>query len=339
MRPADYWQKRGEDVAQRQHDMTDAYVDRLRREYDRAIQSIQHDIEIFYGRFASNNEISMADARRMLNAAELKEFKMTLEDFTFAAKNNAGGQWTKILNNVYFKTRISRLEALQVQIRHRVEMLASGQQAAVTGLLGDVYTDTYYRTLFEVQRGLGFGVTFARIDHERLEKVLQTEWAGSNYSKRIWSNRDKLTTELQTKLSQSFIRGDPLDRTARDLADRMQVSFYNAARVVRTESAFISGEATMDGYKASGVVKKYEFLATLDSRTSKPCRSMDSRVFALNEKEVGVNYPPLHPFCRSTVCPYFDDDPAPERIARDGGSVYYVPGNTTYESWRQKYVE
>src|SRR5690606_4098893 len=195
-------------------------------------------------------------------------------------------------------------------------------------------------TIFEIQRGTGFGVTFAKVDQETLEKALGTQFAGSNWSKRIWGDRDKLIGELRTKLAQAFIRGESAERTTRELADRMRVSLSNAERLVQTETAFFVGEATAAGYKASGVVHKYEFLATLDSRTSDICRSMDGRVFALSEREVGVNYPPLHARCRSTVVPYFDDEIDPgERIARDTeGDAYFVPGDMKYEEWYDEYV-
>jgi NAD+--asparagine ADP-ribosyltransferase len=67
---------------------------------------------------------------------------------------------------------------------------------------------------------------------------------------------------------------------------------------------------------------------------------MDGKVFKLGEKEVGVNYPPLHPHCRSTVVPYFDDEiDVSERIAKDNvKGVYYVPSNITYQEWLDRYV-
>lgn len=341
MKPAEYWRRRSEEVAQAQFDKADEYVSKLRREYERAMQSIQRDIEVFYERYAKNNEISIAEARKILTGKELNEFRMTLEEFIAKAKDNADDRWTQQLNNVYYKTRISRLEALLTQIRQQIEMLVGSTQRGTQGLLEDIYTDTYYRTLYEIQSGTGIGVSFAKVDSEALDKVLQTKWIGENYSERIWNNRDKLVYELQTKLSQAFIRGDSVERTAKELADRMDVSFSNAARIVRTESSFITHQATWDSYKASGVVQKYEYLATLDDRTSEICRSMDGKVFNLNDKEVGVNYPPLHPHCRSTVVPYFDDEIDPgERIAKDrGGKVYYVPGNITYQEWYDKYIK
>jgi SPP1 gp7 family putative phage head morphogenesis protein len=341
MKSAEYWRRRSEEVAARQFSKADAYLDELAREYERATEEIRRSIEVFYQRYAENGEVSMAEARRQLSGKELRQFKMTLEEFTEKAKNNADGRWTKQLNEVYYRVRVSRYEALLTEIQQQVEMLAGSRQEGMRKLLSDVYEDTYYRTIYEIQRGTGFGVTFAKIDRDALETVLGTQFAGSNWSKRIWGDRDKLVTELRTKLAQAFIRGESAERTARDLAERMGVSRSNAERLVQTETAFFVGEATAAGYRASGVVDKYEILATLDNRTSEICRSMDGRVFALSEREVGVNYPPLHARCRSTVVPYFDDEIDPgERIARDeDGQTYYVPGDITFSEWKRRYVD
>lgn len=340
MKPAEYWRRRSEEVAARQFAKSDAYLAELAKEYARATEEIRRAIEIFYQRYAENGQVSMAEARRQLSGEELRRFKMTLEEFIAKAKDNADGRWTKQLNEVYYRVRVSRYEALLTEIQHYVEILVGSRQRRIGELLGEVYEDTYYRTIYEIQRGTGFGVTFAKIDQDALEMVLGTEFAGSNWSKRIWSDRDKLVTELRTKLAQAFIRGDSVERVARDLAERMRVSYSNAERLVQTEAAFFVHQATWDGYKASGVVRKYEILATLDHRTSEICRSMDGRIFSLNEREVGVNYPPFHPRCRTTVVPYFDDEiNFGERIARDKkGRVYYVPGDMTYDEWYARYV-
>jgi SPP1 gp7 family putative phage head morphogenesis protein len=340
MKPAEYWRRRSEEVAARQFAKADAYQAELAREYARATEEIRRAIEVFYQRYAENGEVSMAEARRQLSGRELRQFKMTLEEFIEKAKNNADGRWTKQLNEVYYRVRVSRYEALLTDIQQQIELLAGSRQKGTGKLLSDVYKDTYYRTIFELQKGTGFGVTFAKIDQNKLEIVLGTEFAGSNWSKRIWGDRDKLITELRTKLAQAFIRGESSDRTARDLAERMAVSRSNAERLVQTETAFFVGEATAAGYRASGVVNKYEILATLDNRTSEICRSMDGKVFALFEREVGVNYPPFHARCRTNVVPYFDDEiEVGERIARDeDGKVYFVSGDMTYQSWYNRYV-
>ncbi|WMJ79547.1 minor capsid protein [Clostridium sp. MB40-C1] len=340
MRSKDYWKKRSEVVASKQFKKADDYILSLHLEYLEALGGIQKDIEVFYARFATNNEITLAEARKLLNSNQLHEFKMDLKEFTRKAKDNKNKQWEKELNNVSYKVRVTRLQALQTQVRNQIENLYSSQLKNTTGLLKGVYEDTYYRNIFEVHKGLGIGVNFAKLDTNTVNKVITEQWHGENYSSRIWDNKDKLIMELQTNLAQSFIRGDSIDKTSKLIADRMNVARNRARTLVNTESSYITSKATFDSYSGSGVVKQYEILATLDLHTSRICREMDGRVFKVSEKEIGVNAPPFHPNCRTTIVPYFDDVIDEERIARDSnGKNYYVYGNMSYDQWYDKYVK
>lgn len=338
MKSSEYWQKRAEQLHNEQFKKTDKYIEStLRREYERARSSIQRDMEVFYQRFAVNNQIDLAEARKLLNSNQLKEFKMTLEEFTELAKNNPDGRWTQLLNNVYYKVRVTRLEALQIQLQGAIQNVNMNQNTQMTELLEGIYTDTYYRTVYEVQKGLTIGTSFAKVDN--VKRIVQRPWLEENYSQRIWGDNARLVQNLQTQITQAIIRGDSIEYTSKVIAERMGVGYRAAQRLVRTEASHVQNEASFDAYRASGVVKKYEFLATLDSRTSPMCREMDNMVFTLAEKEIGVNFPPLHPYCRSTTVPYFDDEIDPgERIARDSRGTYYVPGNMSYRDWLEKYV-
>jgi SPP1 gp7 family putative phage head morphogenesis protein len=54
-------------------------------------------------------------------------------------------------------------------------------------------------------------------------------------------------------------------------------------------------------------VKEYEILAVQDRRTSKVCKEQDGKIYKFNKMEVGVNYPPFHPNCRTTIIPVLED--------------------------------
>ena len=88
------------------------------------------------------------------------------------------------------------------------------------------------------------------------------------------------------------------------IRDRMGVAYSAAKRLVRTETAYIYEQATKDAYEECGV-EWYEFLATLDGRTSEVCRELDGKHFKVRDAMPGKNYPPMHPNCRSTTVVWF----------------------------------
>lgn len=332
-----YWRKRAIELAEKQKQEDDDLCLRFHREYERILHELDKEISIFYARYAANESVSMADARRLLRDAELEDFRMSLDEFRDKAL--AGG-FDKELEGVYLRSRISRLQALQTQVELRMMELFGSQRDVLRDHLQERYTDTYYRTVYAVSQQADVASTFARIDPQTVEKILATPWAGSEFSSRIWADKDKLTRELMQTLSRGFVRGDSLNRMTKEFTQRMGVSESRAATLIHTESAHMAAEAAEQGYRETGI-QSYRFEAALDLKTCAVCGALDQREFPLAEHETGINYPPLHPRCRCTTVPVTGFRVGSKRAARNPatGKTEYVEKKLTYEEWRKKYVE
>ena len=318
-----YWRKRAIELAEKQKQEDDDLCLRFHREYERILHELDQEISIFYARYAANESVSMADARRLLRDAELEDFRMSLDEFRDKAL--AGG-FDKELEEVYLRSRISRLQALQTQVELRMMELFGSQRDVLRDHLQERYTDTYYRTVYAVSQQADVASTFARIDPQTIERILAVPWLG------IWADKDKLTRELMQTLSRGFVRGDSLDRMTKEFAKRMSVSESRAAVLIHTESAHMAAEAAEQGYRETGV-QSYRFEAALDLKTCAVCGAL--------EHETGINYPPLHPRCRCTTVPVTEFRIGSKRVARNPatGKTEYVEKKLTYEEWRKKYVE
>ncbi|MGE7613512.1 minor capsid protein [Paenibacillus sp. NPDC101420] len=341
MRSEVYWSKRMEQLNESLLNKGVPFTKAMNKEYRKAQISIQTDVNNFYQRFADNNGIvSLSAAKQVLKAGELKEFKWTVEDYIARGKENAIDQrWMKELENASIKVRVTRLESIQLQMKQHVEELSTKRLAGTTELLGNVYKDGYYRSIFELEKGIGIGASFSKVDKRQLEAILSAPWApdGSSFSQRIWTDRVKLTGTLRNIFTQGLIRGDTSKQMVEQLMERFDVSRKNAERLILTESAYFAGQSRIAGYKELGV-EQYRYTATLDSRTSITCRDLDGKVFDIEDAQVNVNYPPMHGHCRSTTIPHYDDN-IKERVARDeDGKTYEVPEDITYPEWEKKYV-
>ena len=151
------------------------------------------------------------------------------------------------------------------------------------------------------------GVMAPGIPREAIKKIIEYPYAGKMFSDRIWDNKDALVKYIQQDLTVGIIRGDSIQKMARQLKKDLNVLYYQAERLVRTETNYAMNQGHLKGYADSGVVEKYEFLAAIDSRTSKLCKNQNGKVYKLSDAVVGVNFPPLHPHCRSTVIPVLED--------------------------------
>lgn len=343
-RNTSYWEKRSEEIEAQLHKKSEEYYKEAEKQFKQAEKQIAEDIEKWYARLADNNEISLAEVRKFLDADELEEFKWTVEEYIKHGKENGVSKdWSKELENASAKYHIRRLESIQTQIRQHIEILYARLSSGLEKQLSEVYEEAYYRRIFNIQQGFEIGSTVTKLDNRRIQKVLEHCWAmdGKTFSDRIWQNKTTLVNELNTILTQSIIRGENTGDYILTLSKKMKTSRANASRLIYTESAAIAAKADKDCYKDLGV-EEFEFLATMDSHTSEICREMDGKHFKMSEYQIGVNAPPLHPWCRSTTVPYFNDEftAMEQRAARgEDGKTYYVPGDMTYEEWKESFVD
>ena len=344
MKNSEYWKNRFVEMEEATHQTSLKKTMDNQEQFDKSQKIIEEKINAWYQRYANNNNISLLEARKSLNDKELKELKWDVEEYIKKGRENAfSGEWVKELENASAKAHISRLEALELQCRQQAETAFGNLNDEVSKHIKDVYKDSYYRTAFEIQKGVGVGSNFATLNDKLIEKVVNKPWLadGKNFSDRIWGNKTQLINQLHTSLSQMCITGAGPDKAISQIASKMNVSKANAGRLVMTESAYFSSTAQRECFKELDV-ERYEIVATLDGHTSDICQEMDGKVFKMSEYEEGVTAPPFHVNCRSCTAPYFDDEftKGEQRAARDEeGDTYYVPADMTYKEWKKKYVK
>ena len=341
-RNASYWAKRLEELAENQNLKGDEYVKTSEKLYRKAQKSIEDKINAWYGRFAKNNDISFSEAQKRLKTDELEEFKWTVEEYIEKARQSADGSYLKELENASARVHVNRLEFMNTQLEVAARLLYNSTESGLKGLLSDIYEDTYYRSIFEIQKGYGVGASFSRLDTKLIDKVLSQPWAqdGSNFSSRVWSNKEELVRKLKTDFSQSLIRGESRDKIISRLSKDLEQDRKKTARLVHTETAALQNKAALDAYKELGV-DKVRILGTLDSVTCSLCGSMDGMILPRTQLEQGVTEPPFHPNCRCTTVPYDEDwDYKGQRIAKDkDGKYYYVPETMSYEEWKREFAQ
>lgn len=344
MNNAEYWKLRFEQLEQAQNQKgVKAYAD-IERQYKEAKKQLEGQIARWYQRFATNNGISLAEARQYLKGADLKEFKWDVQEYIKYGQDNAlNSGWMKELENASAKYHISKLEALKVQTQHSLEVMYAKQFGTMHGALSDAFESGYYHTAYELQHGFNVGWDIAGLDQAQIEKVLAKPWAadGYNFSERIWGNKNKLISEVHNELSRNIMLGADPQKAIDSLAKKMNTSKNNAGRLVMTEEAYFSSAAQKDCFESLGV-EQYGIVATLDSHTSDICRSLDGKHFPMKDYQPGVTAPPFHVYCRSTTVPYFDEQfDIGERAARDEetGKTYYIPDDMNYQEWKETFVD
>lgn len=345
MKNEQYWQKRSEQILVDNEKLAVQYEKEMAKIYEEVKLKTAEQLESFYQRYAKENNLDLAEVRKRLNPAELKKFrtqqKIYLDKVNKLIEQGADlTKYNKTLEKLSAQAYVTKLQELQNNLNSEIMLLTGEQQIKLTDTLKTSYLEGYFKTMYTVQKGMGMGVTFTKPATDDVLKTLMTPWNGANYSSRIWTNKAQLTNWLNTDLPRHFAAGSSIQRMSSDLRKKLDTNQKAATRLVRTEVNHITNESAFDAYKNSGVVEEFQYLATLDGRTSDICRDMDGKVFKITEKQPGVNVPPLHPNCRSTTIPYFKEYEHEdlERIARDEDNfTYNVPASVSYKEWQKHY--
>lgn len=125
MKNHEYWKKRAQELSKRQREEEAVLQKRIQKDYAMLLHTLDEELSKFYVRYAANESISLDKARKLLSRAELENFRISLEEFIEKARADG---YDKELNEIYLRSQISRLQALQTQIEMRTHELYQSQR-------------------------------------------------------------------------------------------------------------------------------------------------------------------------------------------------------------------
>ena len=285
-----YWLKRSEELDKVATKVEKEVMKELSALYRDAFRSIEKEVNDFMMKYAVDHKLDYATVTQMLTPIDLAEYNQKIEEL-YAMYRDTGSEYIKIeIDRLNARAKITRLQALQDAINVELTKVTHEYQMTLEDTLIGLFTEQYK----EVSELLG--IMAPVINREAIKTIIEYPYAGKMFSDRIWDNKDALVKHIKQNLTAGIIRGDSIQKMSRQLKKDLNVLYYQAERLVRTETNYAMNQGHLKGYADSGVVEKYEFLAAIDSRTSKLCKNQNGEVYKLSDAVVGVNFPPLHPF-------------------------------------------
>lgn len=341
---SDYWAKRqAVDDAYGYFTQAENTADEIGKVYQKASGYISNQADDIFQRYRTRYNLSEAEARRLINTlCDQTSIDELLKKLQSVEQTEAIMDLRKEIEASAFAARLERLRQLQNNLNLVMRQVYQQELKAQTRFYTDLANEAYYRSMFRMQQQANAAFTFNLIDENAIDRVLNTNWSGKHYSTRIWNNTQGLAQTLKRELLTSLVTGRPQRDTAQIIANKFAVGANAARRLVRTETNYVSGEINALAYKDAGV-EEYQFLATLDLRTSEICREHDGKIYKVKDRVVGENFPPLHPWCRSTTVSVIDrkllDKMTRSAIDPATGKRIKVPRTMNYVEWYKKYVE
>lgn len=150
-------------------------------------------------------------------------------------------------------------------------------------------------------------------------------------------------TRIEKQMRISLSQGRTISQTVRAVRGTkknnyrdgiLRKNWEDARTVIRTSTQHVSTQARVATWEANkDIIDGYQWVSTLDGKTSKVCRSLDQQVFEIGNGPL----PPIHPNCRSTTVPYFKDDiELWDKDATRSAETGPVQVSTSYYEWLKR---
>lgn len=258
--------------------------------------------------------------------------------------------YTDIVDDITKAIKIAdniNLKNLQITISELKNRVAPDNTKLLSDLSDLAITEAGYVTA-STNAVFGIDILSKVVPESTLNNIVKTSLIEGATINEWFSSLD---SSMQTDLERQIKLGVSIGETNNELSKRvnniLNKGISHARAITRTAVATVSNQARMAVYeKNDDVIKGYEHLSVLDSRTSFICSTRDGALWDKNGKGLNAKgkenryqVPPLHFNCRSALVPVtksfeelgFKDVDAPEttRASIDG----QVSSGTTFEKW------
>lgn len=334
-----YWEKRYLRIKAHELQNSASYEQNLKSRLSSLECELEQEADTWYSKYADNHDIDPETAKQLLKTVGSTDWTMTLAEFKRKAIK---GGYTKELDSEYFKSRIARLQNLELQLKEISSRFASDETDSLSNQLTDQFQETYMTTIFNTQvQQANLTSEFARFDENQIKYIVSRPWHKEDFSKRVWKNyHDVLPNQLVDVMLRGTFMGYSPQRITKMFQQRFEGIRRNQIhRLVTTEMGHIAEQATAKAYEESGI-EEYEYMATLESHTCDVCGHLDGEIFKMSDKKEGINYPLIHPHCRCTTVPYIEGLPdVKERWMRDPetGKGQNI-NKTSFNDWKKEYA-
>lgn len=343
MKSSDYWEQRQVQDAFNVFQRAEDTADQISNLYLKASRYLSTEADVIFEKYKTKHGLSEAEARRLIDTLQDKtSLDELLQKLQNGDKDESKRDLLKQLEAPAYRARIDYFKQLQQDLDMTLQNVYLQEKDISGKLYENLAQEAYYRQIFNTQQRADAAFPFRPVTAKVIDKVINSRWSGKNYSERIWGNTQALAQDLKEELLINLVTGRTNREAVAVIVNKFGQGASNARRLVRTESNYVSTELNFKAYEECGI-EEYQYLATLDLKTSKICRELDGKIYPVKERQIGKNCPPMHPWCRSTTISVVDrsliDKMQRSAIDPATGKRIKVPRSMTYQQWYDKYVK
>lgn len=246
------------------------------------------------------------------------------------------------------KYRHKAIKQFLNQLEAELELLEAKLQPFYTDSISRTLEYSYYTTAYALEQSAKVTATVNTITQAHVLGVIANPWLPdkATYSDRLRANMGH-TTELVAKETRKMVaiameKGLSINEAARNLEKRIDESYYNATRLMRTELNRAAAQGASISYMQNAdILDGKRWNATLDGKTAARDAANDGNIYDLDyDTPANPGVPgqriPNHPHCRCSYVPVLSSlgVSTKERIARGEGASKDEFGERIYTEAR-----
>lgn len=294
---SEYWKKREQENLRKNLKSEAEYAKEIQQTYNFAMDQIQKEIDSFYAKYAKDEGITIAQAKKRASKLDMEEYSRKAKKYV--KEKNFSNQANEEMKLYNLTMKVNRLELLKASIG--LELVSAFDE--LQQFYEQILTD---RTLDEFERQAGIlGSSVPDNAAVMAATIVNASFHNAKYSERIWMHQDLLRNELGKLLTRGMVQGKNPRVLARELRKTFDVSIYNSERLMRTELARVQTEAQLQSYKENGF-EEYEYMACHNRDVCANCKALDGKIFKIDDGMPGENAPPMHPSCHCATTAHMD---------------------------------
>ena len=277
-------------------------------EIENAVQKAYQDsadqLYAWYGKYAKDNGITLAEAQKVAESADIKALAEKAKQYV--ADHDLSPEANAAMAEYNFSMKTSRLELLNNELRWRYFELSDQEEKITTDLLKKTAVEA-----LNTQAGILGKTLYSPEETRRLSNyIAKTSYKGNTFSERIWGeNQTSMKTELERILRQGIIQGKNPATQAKALSDLHSRKKSDAERLLRTEGARVRAHARAASFEKAGYT---HFKWVPRGNPCKHCldkvRQSEASPFVLKGADQRGEMPPLHPYCYCSTAPVEPDE-------------------------------
>ena len=270
--------------------------------FQSSMKHITDGVDAFYLRYANRNGVSIKEARKRADSMDVTDyFQKAYEAVRDKDFSDEAEEWLRVYN---LKMSTSRLELEKAKINlellkmySEIENITNEQLEQAR--LAEIARQTDLIAKYKEQAGILANSVGSPTD--RLRGVVNADFYGANFSERIWSRTGhyaSLRKELFKSLNNLSVDMMGYRKERNRLMGIFNTSKYESMRLIRTEHQRVNIKVQHEMAVANDFT---HYTYTSEPSACSICKALSGKTFKIEDYEMGVTAPLMHPLCRCSV--------------------------------------